>query len=479
MWTSHVKRFLIGLFLGSLLLSNTVPALATPVLYNGTAADLEGIQWSTASPVSAQSGSNKRIAGTYRGITSMLPGNWQRFIRSNNALLQDLYLPLAALSSMPTDSPIPVLASRWADVPGEHKIVFELQPKATWSDGIPITTKDIIQTLFHLSDPTHHYYFQQRQIDQYITGITRYDSGHFALHYPEHLNRAPDFLFQLRPFAAHTMRKQDEAPAVSGAYIPVELTINQLTLERLSSWWGDALPAFQKRFLLRRIVLNKSADDSIERFEQGQIDCIDTSAVVPEPGEWMRRLNTKEQITLVISEQRPQQSTFLIMPSRLHSDDQKAIQDYTEDLLRGTPSELPPGLNVFYTSGPTAEWLMNSAARQVAHDELYSRLRTGFFEGLIATLPTQYADEIVTKVSLSNEALKIVPLYDIPYHLHACWAWVALPEPDAHQDVSLSPLNPIDGGYLGIDRRKRTRVLNHPDRAQGDQPVILYYTDKK
>ena len=499
MWTSRVKQFLTWLFLSNLLLGSALsalPALATPVLHNSTAAELKNLQWETAPAENLSAETiNKRIAGTSRGIAPKLPNSWHRFIRSNSQLLQDLYLPLAATGNTTTLAPQPMLATRWVDLTEEHKIVFELHPKATWSDGIPITTKDIVQTLFHLSDPTHYHYFQQRQIASYITGITHYDSVHFAIHYPEHFNHAPEFIFQLRPIAAHTISAKDEPPAVSGAYVPQELSSNQLILERQSPWWGDTLPALKKRFLLRRIILNRFTGDSIENFEQGQIDCIDTSAQMPEPGEWMRRLYTKEQITLAVSEQKPHQSVYLIMPARVHPDDQKNIQSYIRGQMRGLLSgtaaerkqgtdskltpDLKPGLNVFYTSGPTTEWLMGSMVRQVAHDELYSRLRTGFFEGIVATLPSEDADEIVTKVSLSNEALNIVPLYDIPYHLYACWAWVALPDPAVNSDASLSPLDPVNGGYIGIDRRKRTRVLNHPDRAQNDQPVILYYTDKK
>ncbi|MEK9713930.1 MAG: ABC transporter substrate-binding protein [Thalassolituus sp.] len=473
---SLVKRFLFSVCAVCCLSAQA----ATPALLSGSADELTSLVWSpaersTGSPKSGKQ--NKGISGTFRTTVNTLPSTWYRFSQSNSPTLSDLYLPLTAKFN---NQHKPVLALRWTDQPEQHRILFELHPAAVWSDGIPVTTKDIVQTLFHFSAPEHHMYFQQRQIAEHITAITRYNSSLFALHYPKTFSSAPDFIYQFRPIAAHTLANTDIPPAVNGAYIPTELTNDELILERQSPWWADMLPVFSDRFSIRKIQIRQASSATIDEFEQGQVDCIESSSREAKPGEWMRRLYTREQINLAIADNDTMRQTVsLVIPARLDSSDQHAISSYVQKLLSGDDTSLPSGLNIYFTISPTLEWLSKSEARQINNDELHSRLRTGFFEGLIISTAKDKATEIVTKVALSNEPFNIVPLYDIPYHLYACWAWVALPDPDVHQNINLSPLDPVRGGYIGIDRRKRTQVLNNPDRGKHDKPVILYYPNEK
>ena len=425
-----------------------------------------------------ESESAVKIAGAFTTLTATLPKNWKRLPSTpSDDLLDDLYVPLAGKSGANGLRP-PLLAASWRDEPDSHKIIFRIHPEATWSDGIPVTTKDVIYTLFYLSELTSGTPYQHQLINQFLTGITQYDAEHFALHYSKKYDSAPEALFGLLIMPGHAAgMAADALPPVNGPYLPADLNGTTMSLERNPDWWGDNVSALNDRFRIRKIVFHKASGERFDQFIQGQVDCISTTSKSNSADKWLKTLLKIKNITHIVSEAENPLSVLLIASGSLDQDRFTLLKEQVFSAVDGGKSD---GMvaDVIFSPAPTLNWASQAGYSEVPPRIFKSRIRTGFYEAAIIALPqSKIANhaEALRYLSSNDSNLHIAALYDIPYYQYACWPWVTLPQPGEEKGNILSPTDIYTGGYIGLDRRQRARILGRPDRDNDEEPIVVRY----
>ena len=431
------------------------------------------------------------VAGSFTTLIPRIPKNWRASPnRSRPQLLNDLLMPLGIEYD---DSVMPALSDFWLDDPESHTLFVHLHPKAQWSNGIPVTTRDVIYTLFQQSDLHSGTLYSNARQATLLTGVTRFDESYFALHYSQKFDNAPKALFNLRPLPAHAFgQSQRDIPAVNGPYRIDSASDDQITLLRIPEWWGNSVEHFKDRFLIRQIIMKPANREQFKAFKQGQIDCIASVSRTTSTTPWLDELLETKKITHIISHMKPPLSVWLASPERVTKEvAEEVIEPETgseaefqqlhkqlKALSSGQTNEAPV-VDLIFNAGSSFEWASRAGYSPLSPSDLKSRIRTGFYDAAAVTLPggltSAEARNVIQSMSIEKRPLNIAALYDIPYYHYACWPWVTLPEPSTAGGDILSPINLSDGGHIGIDRRQRARTLGRPNRGKDEQPTTVYY----
>jgi microcin C transport system substrate-binding protein len=181
---------------------------------------------------------------------------------------------------------VPGIADAWAVSDDGKEVFFKLDPKATFSDGVPIRVEDWFTLMYvmlsrHIQDPWYNDYYTKE-----VTGITKYDGRTFSFSIPE---RKPDplwTLYDLQPLPTHFFKEfTDDFPAryqwrkspSTGAYdiAPGDVKKGRsITLSRVKTWWAKDKKHFRYRFnpdFIEYKVIG-SIDKAWEVFRQGKLD---------------------------------------------------------------------------------------------------------------------------------------------------------------------------------------------------------------
>jgi hypothetical protein len=269
----------------------------------------------------------------------------------------------------------------------------------------------------------------------------------------------------------------DALPPVSGPYLPAELNGTTMSLERNPDWWGDNVSALSDRFRIRKIVFHKASRERFDQFIQGQVDCISTTSKSNSADKWLKTLLKKKNITHIVSEAENPLSVLLIASGSLDQDRFTLLKEQVFSAVDGGTSD---GMvaDVIFSPAPTLNWASQAGYSEVPPRIFKSRIRTGFYEAAIIALPqSKIANhtEALRYLSSNDSNLHIAALYDIPYYQYACWPWVTLPKPGEEKGNILSPTDIYTGGYIGLDRRQRARILGRPDRDNDEEPIVVRY----
>ncbi|MCP5419004.1 MAG: peptide ABC transporter substrate-binding protein [Gammaproteobacteria bacterium] len=164
-------------------------------------------------------------------------------------------------------------------------VTYTLQPQATWGDGTPITTKDVLFTLEVGREPKAGVTAQE--LYRRILKIDVQDDKTFTVHWdrvtfeyaslgdfrllPEHLERP---IFAADPAQYRNRTNFDTNPTLPGLYFgPYRITQVErgayLVLEPNPTWWGPA-PQF-KRIVIRTIENTAALEANLL---SGEIDMI-------------------------------------------------------------------------------------------------------------------------------------------------------------------------------------------------------------
>ncbi len=201
-------------------------------------------------------------------------------------LLDDVTLPLAHLHPDREFEFYPALATEWAVDEDTATVYARLDPDATWSDGVPITTDDFMfMFFFHRSEyivaPWYNNYY-----DTTFSNITKYDDHTLSVTMK---TNKPDFryhILDLRPEPQHhykelgddfVERYQWRFTPTTGPYVIEEGDLVQgrsVTLTRLDNWWAKDKKFFRNRYNVDRVVLNviRDTNNVFESFKRGDID---------------------------------------------------------------------------------------------------------------------------------------------------------------------------------------------------------------
>lgn len=415
------------------------------------------------------------INGTFTTLVRNIPPDWRRFgphtTHAMSEVISDLFVPLALTPDGAAKQP--ALASIWQDDPDNHRIVFRIDNRAVWSDGVPVTASDLVHTLFYLTDATHGTFYQAHWLSEVLTGITVFAPQLFALHYPATYSEAPSALFDIRPSPAHHDLTSNSPGPVTGPYAPKSLTDNELQLVRLTPWWGNQIPAFRNRFHLQQIRYRRANTAGFRDFAMGAVDCIDQSSRDASPGRWANGLSDRYRIVPIRLAYRHPPGVTVVFPATTDDDTIRATQQH---LL--APQEVDaPWITIDYPAIPEFAWMSASEAGQpLTTSALHNRLRTGHFQAALLTHQGRELPELrFARSNMQLEPFRLAALYDIPYHHYACWSWVTLPSPNARGDQRLSPTDLTEGGRIGLDLRAKARILNSPERPNGELPEPVYY----
>lgn len=213
-----------------------------------------------------------------------------------------------SLNTLDDSGFVPSLAARW-----EHRdsvtLVFELDPRARWQDGLPVTADDVLYTFGVYRDPGLASPYRANLIE--IDSVTRVGSTgvafHFRRRYPEQLY---DATYHLRVLPRHLLDTIPPARLASSAFARAPVGIGPFRFVRWTAGTEIVLEADTASFLgrphLDRIVWRVMPDVSsaVTALIAGEADAME---VIPQKDE-IERAEASPDLRLV-----PYPSPFLAL----------------------------------------------------------------------------------------------------------------------------------------------------------------------
>jgi microcin C transport system substrate-binding protein len=180
----------------------------------------------------------------------------------------------------------PGLLTEWAVGPDGRTIYYRIDPKARWSDGKPLTTDDVVFTLYfmrspHLNEPWYNDFYEKNYRQLIV-----FDKLTFATVHPD---KKPDLAVRFGGFVPYPRHAHAdfgagwlerfqwrELPKL-GAYVLRDKDIEKgrsVTLTRVKDWWAADKRFFRGRFNPDRYHLEviRDPDKAAEAFARGDID---------------------------------------------------------------------------------------------------------------------------------------------------------------------------------------------------------------
>lgn len=224
-----------------------------------------------------------RKGGVLRFAAFRPPKSLNAYLDSNTYTRQVfdmMYETLLAIDSVTAEFS-PNLASRWTISDDKLTFTFEIDPRAKWSDGVPVTAADVEWTYNAVMDPKN------------ATGATKVILGVFEP--PTVLNeRTIRFkakechwrnLLALGDFEIlpkHAFEKQEfsklnltDTPVVSGPYVLTKVKEQiEIQMDRRPDWWAVDRPANRGTMNFDKVIFRYYTDNenAFEAFKKGQVD---------------------------------------------------------------------------------------------------------------------------------------------------------------------------------------------------------------
>lgn len=469
------------------------PALAIPTLWHSVGIEPD-VAWQTND--SSPTWAGEPDPGGYLHLyLPEFPPHLRRFgpdtPHINVPMLEALQLPL--LASHPGDQLwLPMLVSQWATDSQQGILYLQINPDARWSDGQPVTNRDIAFTLNFLTDPAHNADWQRQRLRQRIKRAEFFNDHQVALHLHEPFEAAMEEIAALRPLAAHFYQQRQwpedfnwNPEPVTGPYQLSRIKHDHsLVLQRQNNWWGFSQRYFHGRFNVSRITLLSVPDTSqlLAHLQRAELDLLPVSQdFLQQPGVQ----DLHQQQRLVLTEQHQQRSgirrilianpniiTKAALRQRLLNGTAVA-EEYPELLTHSPdrPSDLPDSVRLRQVSTPALLQLLRNGHYSLAELRFVRPLSHGQLEAWLAQqLPDASAGVNLTDWQ-QRGWLKIDQEPLVRYTLH--WPWLQLPDNPLLPWLGdlFDPFDAISGGLFRIDRKQRTEVLANPQRRTRETPT--------
>lgn len=294
--TRSLKRSLVPIALATLTLVVTscgggeappsqtaaTPALATaPTTPAAPAVDVPDGDFSLLGDPHALKG------GTYVYWTNSFPTHLNYYGPERDYTLATTYAPAMfnpLISIHPNTLELtPEIASSW-EVSGDQKtIVFHLDPDAKWSDGMPITTKDVVATLELIRHPKVAEVAVKVELDDKFPDPPEVIDDHTIKFVGAKSSwRNPLFFADLPIYPAHKVNPETylddwrfEVPVVSGQYkLGKYETGKFITFERRNDFWGEGKRQYVGTCNFDTLYYKIINEDTIafEAMKKGDID---------------------------------------------------------------------------------------------------------------------------------------------------------------------------------------------------------------
>lgn len=183
-----------------------------------------------------------------------------------------------------TRNPIPGLATHWAYGDDDKTIYYKINPKAVWSDGVPVTAMDFAFALEMMRSkdivaPWYNEYYSTKFdkiliIDDHTVAFRGTEKkNHNDMHYFYDLNPRPRHFHKLGPNWVREYNWKVE-PNTGPYQISKVEKGKEVVFERKKDWWGSDLKYFKNRHNVDRVVFTVIRDQNIayEHFKKGQLE---------------------------------------------------------------------------------------------------------------------------------------------------------------------------------------------------------------
>lgn len=233
-------------------------------------------------------------------IAGAAPLSWDPQLAGDAASAATLAQVYEGLTAFDAASQVqPALARAWSVEEEGRRLVFELRPGITFSDGSPITGADVVASWLRLIDPERPSPLasllsdvvganEYRQGDGDADGVGLRDEGDRVI--VEFRRPASYFVavtaspsLAVMPAARAGERPEGELPAdmvVSGAYIPVEQTATAIRLEANERYWAGT-PALG----VIELLTDLEGQSPVALFEAARVDHV---GVGSRDASWLR-----------------------------------------------------------------------------------------------------------------------------------------------------------------------------------------------
>ena len=256
---------------------SVLPAILAALLWH-PAADFSARPDPVASP-------HARRGGTLRFCGSQPPKSFNAYVDNNNysAMVFSLMYETLLDTDPVTGEIVPALARRWASSDDGGEFVFELDPRAKWSDGTPVTAADVKWTFDAVTDPksdtgpwkpTLAFFESPEALDERTVRFVKKERG--AKDWRDVLNCSSFWILPRHAFAGRDFNKLDFVGAVSGGAYMIARADEQVETElvRHGRWWRQDLPSCRGVSNFDRIVVRYFAENenAFEAFRKRKID---------------------------------------------------------------------------------------------------------------------------------------------------------------------------------------------------------------
>ncbi|GAD79050.1 extracellular solute-binding protein [Vibrio ezurae] len=185
-----------------------------------------------------------------------------------------------------TLQPYPELAEQWAFGKDNKTMYFRLDPKAKWSDGVPITADDYAFLFEYVTNKNVHAPFYNNYYTKKVTGLTIYDKYTIALHSSDALPEAQlidriNLQPKPRHFFKHGIGKNyireynwKAEPTTGAFYVSALKKGRTVELSHVKDWWGYHNRYLKNRFNVDKIRFSviRDPDLAYRYFEKGELD---------------------------------------------------------------------------------------------------------------------------------------------------------------------------------------------------------------
>ncbi|RLQ22554.1 ABC transporter substrate-binding protein [Seongchinamella sediminis] len=256
-----------------------------------TPADLPaGLVWEDGSALSEMGSPAAKKGGTeYRALQDF-PRTLRTIGPDSNggfrAMLQDdVAVPLGFRHREYFDY-IPGLATAWARSEDGKTFYIKLDPKATFSDGEPVTVDDFLFMFWFYRSPYVTAPWYNNFYSTMYTNITRYDDHTMSISIPASKPDGEARVLSLIPIAQHFYKEVGEdfvdryqwrfAPT-TGAYVIEDGDIKKgrsITMTRIPDWWAGDKKHWRYRFNADKIrfTVIRDTEKIFEAFRRGDLD---------------------------------------------------------------------------------------------------------------------------------------------------------------------------------------------------------------
>jgi microcin C transport system substrate-binding protein len=213
-----------------------------------------------------------------------------------------IYLALLGYDSLENKF-YPALASEWAYGADGQTLYYKIDPKASFSDGVPVTANDFITYLYiRLSDNITAPY-QKQYFKNQFANFTTYGDRYLSISLPE---KKPMLAYFTNIPASPThfyneygpdydVRYQWRVPPTTGAYTVLDGGIKKgrsITLSRVKDWWAKDMKHFKYSYNVDKIVYTVIGEKTkaFELFKMGKLDAF----LLGEPDYWYEKMEVPQ-----------------------------------------------------------------------------------------------------------------------------------------------------------------------------------------